>query len=198
MDNQKVTKTKLSLRVISMMMVLVMTIMCMDLKVSAKTFNTPQETTAKAETEIEIETTTQSNDELSSKSEINKSVKEKETEIHQEKIDSSLYRDDPLAGEITKKATESMEAPTLGGIEEQISLPEKVSGDYVTEDKKIKEEENSEPDFEPGVVLVGFKQSYTQSKIEKQFPKLNIKSTEDQSKLLYKAIKANSTYKKAR
>lgn len=109
MKNQKVMKTKLLLRMIAVMMVLVMTITCMDLKVSAKTQTMPQETTAKAETDIEIETTSQSDDELSLKSELNESVKEKETDVSQEKIDSSLYKDDSLADKNKKESTELIE-----------------------------------------------------------------------------------------
>lgn len=109
MKNQKVMKTKLLLRMIAVMMVLVMTITCMGLKVSAKTQTMPQETTAKAETDIEIETTSQSDDELSLKSELNESVKEKETDKYQEKIDSSLYKDDSLADKNKKESTELIE-----------------------------------------------------------------------------------------
>lgn len=196
MKKQRITKTLL--RMIAMIMILTMTISCMDFKVSAITLNIPQETTIK--TKLEIETTENIKGEISSKSKLNKII-EKEEDVHQKKIDSSLLRDDPLAGKITKKATESIPAPIKEGIKDTVSLPSKTIKNLETNNKTINENNGTkiiEKDYEPGVVIVGFKQSYTKSTIMKQFPELKIEETEDQDKLLYEAVKSISTYKKSK
>lgn len=194
MKKQTVTKVQVLLKTIAMIMVFVMTITCMDLYVPATTLSSSQETTMRVETEIE--TTSQANDEVSSKSVLNRNVGKQEVEVNQEKIDSSLQREDPLAGKIARKNTESEEETIKKETKEIVSLPEKSSEELVLQNQT--QTEDNERDYEPGVVIVGFKKSYTEAKIVKQFPKLKIKSTENQDKLLYEAVKLTSNYKKSR
>lgn len=194
MKKQTVTRVQVLLKRIAMIMVFVMTITCMDLYVPATTGSSSQEATMKVETEIE--TTSHVNGEVSSKSVLNKNVEKQTVDVKQEKIDLSLQREDPLAGKITKKHTEKEEATIKSEITKTVPLPEKSSKDLVLQNQT--QIEDNERDYEPGVVIVGFKQSYTKSKIINEFPKLNIKSTEDQDKLLYEAVKSTSNYKKSR
>lgn len=194
MKKRTVTRGKVLLRTTAKIMVFVMTITCMDLYMPATTLSASQEITMKVGTEIE--TTSYVNDEVSSKSVLNKNVEKQTVDVKQEKIDLSLQREDPLAGKITKKHIEKEEETIKSEITKAVSLPEKPSKDLVLQSQT--QMEDKERDYEPGVVIVGFKQSYTKSKIVEEFPELNIKSTEDQDKLLYEAVKSTSNYKKSR
>lgn len=194
MKKQTVTRGQVLLKTIAMIMVFVMTIMCMDLYVPATTLSSSQEVAMKFETEIE--TTSHVNGEVSSKLVLNKNVEKQTVDVKQEKIDLSLQREDPLAGKIMKKHTEKEEETIKSEITKTVSLPEKSSKDLVLQ--KQTQIEDKERDYEPGVVIVGFKQPYTQVKIIKEFSELHIKSTEDQDELLYEAVKSTSNYKKSR
>lgn len=198
MKKQTATRGQVLLKGIAMIMVVVMTITCMDLYVHATTVNSSQEVKQKIETKIEteIETTSVLNGEVSPKSVLSKNVEKQETRIRQEKIDLSLQREDPLAGKIKKKTTKNEEETTKSEITKKVSTPEKLSKDFVIQNRT--QIEDKERDYEPGVVIVGLKKTYTKSNFNKEFSKLNIKSTEDQYKLLYETIKSTSNYKKNR
>ncbi|MCR5835462.1 MAG: S8 family serine peptidase [Lachnospiraceae bacterium] len=112
---------------------------------------------------------------------------------NQERIDSSLWRDDPLAGETIRNNTCDEEETTIDD-----RYTQKTSNNILAVEQnstlQVTDNYDEQTDFEPGIVIVGFKRSYSKTKIKKEFPKIDIESVEDQDEKLYNAVNSTKKY----